>query len=166
MKCPFCAAEGTRVIDTREVSDGMRRRRECGHCRQRFTTYERLAAMNIMVVKRDGRREEFDREKVLKGMSLACTKRPVSTNDLEAIAGDIETRLYSMGKSEINSQTIGEMVMDALHSLDDVAYVRYASIYRSFQDVDTMAKEIEHLRERRKREEELKNQMPLPLKKE
>ncbi len=151
MKCPYCNASSNhiRVIDTREVSDGIRRRRECDQCKQRFTTYERVASINLLVVKRDNRREEFDKEKLVKSMRIS--------------AREVESKLYALGKSEIPSLRIGRMVMDQLRDLDDVAYVRYASVYRRFQDVDSMAEEIKQLIEHKRREEILKNQMPLPM---
>ncbi|HMQ56567.1 MAG TPA: transcriptional regulator NrdR [Anaerolineae bacterium] len=165
MRCPFCGATSSsiRVIDTREVTDGIRRRRECENCGQRFTTYERVASMNLLVVKQDGRREEFDRDKLVKSMRTACTKRAVSSATIEQAAQKIESNLYAMGKLEIESKKIGEMVMEQLRDIDDVAYVRFASVYRSFQDVDSMAEEIKHLLERKRREEELRNQIPLPM---
>ena len=163
MKCPFCDASNARVIDTREVSDGIRRRRECQRCRQRFTTYERVARVNLLVVKRDQSRESFDREKLLRGMQAACSKRPVSAEVLEEAAREIETELYAMGRSEVNSEAIGNLVMDKLRDIDDVAYVRFASVYRRFKDVELIAEEIDALLERKRREEELKNQMLLPL---
>jgi transcriptional repressor NrdR len=165
MKCPFCGASSQfiRVIDTREVTDGIRRRRECDQCEQRFTTYERIATTSMQVVKRDGRREEFDREKLVKSMRIACSKRPVSSYAIEQAAHEIETRLYALGKSEIDSLRIGEMVMEQLRDIDDVAFVRFASVYRRFRDVDSIAEEIQHLQARKRREEELKNQMPLPM---
>lgn len=165
MKCPFCGAAGNRirVIDTREVSNGIRRRRECDQCNQRFTTYERIASTNLLVVKRDNRREEFDREKLVKSMRIACSKRPISSAAIEAAAQDIETKLYALGKSEVDSLKVGEMVMDHLRDIDDVAYVRFASVYRRFRDVDSMAQEIQQLIARKRREEELKNQIPLPI---
>jgi len=163
MRCPFCAADDTRVIDTREVGDGIRRRRECQNCQQRFTTYERLAAVNLLVVKRDQRREAFDRDKLLLSMQIACAKRPVPAGALEEAARDIEAELYAMGKSEVKSVEIGELVMARLRQIDGVAYVRFASIYRRFADVDRMVEEIEALQESRRRQEELKNQLQLPL---
>jgi transcriptional repressor NrdR len=165
MKCPFCGADSNhiRVIDTREVTDGIRRRRECDQCSQRFTTYERVAAMNLLVVKQDGRREEFDRDKLVRSMRLACTKRPVSGAAIEEVAQKIEAALYALGKIEVDSKRIGELVMAHLQELDDVAYVRFASVYRSFKDVTTMAEEIQHLLARKQREQELKNQIPLPI---
>ncbi len=165
MKCPYCGASSNRirVIDTREVSDGIRRRRECDQCSQRFTTYERVASMNLLVIKRDGRREEFDREKLVKSMRIACSKRAVSSAAIEAAAQDIEAKLYALNKSEIDGQVVGEMVMEHLRDIDDVAFVRFASVYRRFQDVGSMADEIEHLLARKRREQELKNQIPLPM---
>jgi transcriptional repressor NrdR len=163
MKCPFCEATNARVIDTRAVSDGIRRRRECQECHQRFTTYERIARVNLLVVKRDKSRQGFDRDKLLRSMQAACSKRPVSAEVLEDAARDIEAELYAMGRSEVDSLTIGELAMDRLRKIDDVAYVRFASVYRRFTDVDHMVEEIDALRERKRREEELKNQMPLPL---
>jgi len=165
MKCPFCAANSShiRVIDTREVTDGIRRRRQCDQCKQRFTTYERVASMNLLVVKQDGRREEFDKEKLVKSLRIACTKRAVSSATIEAAAQEIESGLYALGKSEVNSKKVGEMVMDQLRDIDDVAYVRFASVYRRFQDVDSMAEEIQQLLAHKRREQELRNQIPLPI---
>lgn len=165
MKCPYCSSGSNhiRVIDTREVTDGIRRRRECDHCNQRFTTYERVASMNLLVVKQDGRREEFDKEKLIKSLRIACTKRAVSSSTIEAAAREIESALYALGKSEVGSKRVGEMVMDQLQDIDDVAYVRFASVYRRFQDVDSMAEEIQHLLARKRREQELRNQIPLPI---
>ncbi|MBE7474873.1 MAG: transcriptional regulator NrdR [Anaerolineae bacterium] len=165
MKCPFCNATSQHilVIDTREVTDGIRRRRKCEQCGQRFTTYERIAAMNMLVIKRDGRREEFDKEKLVKSMHVACSKRPVSSYAIDKAAQEIEAQLYALGKSEIDSLRIGEMVMDQLQDIDDVAYVRFASVYRRFQDIDSITEEIQHLQARRRREVELKNQIPLPI---
>ena len=165
MKCPFCGASSShiRVIDTREVTDGIRRRRECEQCKQRFTTYERIASMNLLVIKRDNRREEFDKEKLVKSMRISCSKRPVSSAAIEEAAREIEAKLYALGKSEVDSLRIGEMVMDQLQDIDEVAYVRFASVYRRFRDVDSMAEEIQQLLARKRREEELRNQIPLPI---
>lgn len=165
MKCPFCNATSQHilVIDTREVTDGIRRRRKCEQCGQRFTTYERIATMNMLVIKRDGRREEFDKEKLVKSMHVACSKRPVSSYAIDKAAQEIEAQLYALGKSEIDSLRIGEMVMDQLQDIDDVAYVRFASVYRRFQDIDSITEEIQHLQARKRREVELKNQIPLPI---
>lgn len=165
MKCPYCSASSNhiRVIDTREVTDGIRRRRECDQCKQRFTTYERVASMNLLVVKRDGRREEFDREKLVKSMRTSCSKRAISAASIEAAAREIESALYAMNKSEVDYLQVGEMVMNQLRDIDDVAYVRFASVYRRFEDVTSMADEIQQLVERKRREQELKNQIPLPM---
>ena len=163
MHCPYCGHENSRVIDTREVPDGIRRRRECLNCHQRFTTYERIAGINLLVVKRDRSREEFDREKLLKSLRVACHKRQVSAQQLEQAVRDLETDLYAMGRGEVSSRTIGELVMNKLQDIDEVAYVRFASVYRSFQDVDSIAAEIENLQARKRREAERKNQIPLPL---
>ncbi|MEM7348502.1 MAG: transcriptional regulator NrdR [Chloroflexota bacterium] len=167
MKCPFCGASSNiRVIDTREVTDGIRRRRLCEHCNQRFTTYERIASMNLLIVKRDGRREEFDKDKLVKSLRLACTKRPISSATIEAAANEIESALYALSKSEIDSINVGEKVMDQLQDIDEVAYVRFASVYRRFRDVDSIAEEIQHLQERKRREEVLKHQIALPIEEE
>ncbi len=163
MRCPFCGAADTRVIDTRDVADSIRRRRECGKCKQRFTTYERIANVNLLVVKRDQRREKFERDKILGSMQIACGKRPVPAKVLEEAAREIEADLYALGEAEVESQVIGEMVMERLRQIDDIAYVRFASVYRQFADVDSIVEEIEALKESRRREQELRNQMELPL---
>ncbi|MFN2114532.1 MAG: transcriptional regulator NrdR [Anaerolineae bacterium] len=162
MKCPFCSAS-SHVVDTREVAEAIRRRRECNVCRQRFTTYERVAAANLQVVKNDGRREDFSRDKLMSGMQLACVKRPVSTDALEDLAADIEAHLYRLGRSEVPSAVIGELVMERLQPLDDVAYVRFASVYRRFTDLEVLSEEIERLRETKQREAELEDQLVLEL---
>jgi len=149
MPCPFCGANDTRVIDTREVGDGIRRRRECQRCRQRFTTYERVAKLNMLVVKRDGRREEFDREKLYEGIRRACAKRPIPTETLDQLVDQVESRLYSLGQSEVPSRIIGELVMERLKDLDGVAYVRFASVYRSFTDLEDLKREVDGLLGRR-----------------
>ena len=163
MKCPFCASTSSRVIDTRDAEGGIRRRRECEECRRRFTTYERVAPLRLMVVKRDGRREPFDRNKILNGIQIACAKRPVETESIEELVSSIEQELYHRGTREITSREIGEMVMLGLRKLDDVAYIRFATIYRHFADVDDLAEEIEELVERRQREEISKAQLKLDL---
>lgn len=162
MKCPFCAAP-SHVVDTREVASAIRRRRECDGCGRRFTTYERVAAANLQVVKSDGRREDFDREKLTRGLRLACAKRPVPADTIEAIASDIESQLYRLGRTEVESTVIGEMVMERLRALDDVAYVRFASVYRRFTDLEVLADEIERLRESKLLAEERKRQLALEL---
>jgi transcriptional repressor NrdR len=163
MKCPYCGESDTRVIDTREVGEGIRRRRECQGCQQRFTTYERVAKISLMVAKRDGRREPFDSEKLLNGILKACAKRPVPLETLQLMVKDVERALYELGQAEVESEQIGKMVMGRLRELDDVAYVRYASVYRRFQDVDTLAEEIEEFKEWKRREAEHKAQLPLEL---
>lgn len=150
MRCPYCAIEDSRVIDTREVGAEIRRRRECPACGRRFTTYERVAPAGVLVVKRDGRREEFDREKVLEGMRKACTKRAIPVQTLEEVATEVETAIYDLGGREVPSSLIGEMVMERLKALDEVAYVRFASVYRRFADVESLAREIEALRQGKK----------------
>ncbi|HCU25722.1 MAG TPA: transcriptional regulator NrdR [Deltaproteobacteria bacterium] len=137
MKCPFCEHPESKVIDSRESKDGslIRRRRECEVCQKRFTTYEHLEEMLPMVVKKDGRREPYDRNKVLNGIKKACEKRPISVEDMEKITSDVEASLLGTGEPEVASHRIGEHVMQALRGLDDVAYVRFASVYRSFKDI-------------------------------
>ena len=163
VKCPYCAKGDSRVIDTRRAGDGIRRRRECQSCGRRFTTYERVAPVSLLVVKRDGRREEFDPEKLMAGLRKACTKRPVSAETLGQLVSEIEGELYRQGEQEVESRVIGERVMERLRALDDVAYVRFASVYRHFADVESLAEEIEGLLERKRREEEMKQQMRLGL---
>jgi transcriptional repressor NrdR len=163
MKCPYCGKKDTKVIDTREVGEGIRRRRECKSCQQRFTTYERVARTSLLVVKRDARREPFDSEKLLKGILRACAKRPIPTETLEEMVKDIERELYELGRAEVKSDVIGKMVMERLRELDDVAYVRFASVYRRFQDVDSLAEEIEEFKEWKRREAELEAQLRLEL---
>ncbi len=153
MKCPYCGERDSRVVDTREAGDGIRRRRECKICEQRFTTYERVHSAPVMVVKGDGRREPFDREKLLRGARIACAKRPVPVEDIERLADEVEAHIRSLGKSEVSSQVVGEQVIARLRQLDDVAYVRFASVYRRFADVESLAQEIETLLERRARGE-------------
>ena len=163
MKCPFCGKKDTRVIDTREVGEGVRRRRECKICRQRFTSYERVATTSLLVVKNDGRREPFDSGKLLKGILRASAKRPIPTETLEQMVKDVEKELYELGRAEVESEVIGRMVMKRLRDLDDVAYVRFASVYRRFQDVDSLAEEIEEFKEWKRRKAELESQLRLEL---
>ncbi|MDD6042523.1 MAG: transcriptional regulator NrdR [Eubacteriaceae bacterium] len=147
MRCPFCENLDTKVIDSRPTEEGhaIRRRRECEVCGKRFTTYEKVEENIIMIVKKDGRREAFDRNKILNGIVKACEKRPVAFADMEKIVDDIEKKInYSMSK-EVESNDVGELIMEALKDLDEVAYVRFASVYRQFTDVNTFVKEIEKL---------------------
>lgn len=147
MRCPFCDNDDTKVIDSRPIEEGraIRRRRECEKCGKRFTTYEKVEASIIMVVKKDGSREAFDRNKVLNGIVKACEKRPVSMDEIENVVNEIERGLNNMMEKEVKSTFIGELVMEQLKSLDEVAYVRFASVYRQFTDVGTFIKEIESL---------------------
>jgi len=151
MRCPYCKEGDTRVIDTREVRDAVRRRRECLSCGQRFTTYERIAPVSLLVVKRDGRREQFDREKLYRGVYKACAKRPISDEAIDALVGRVENGVFALGKAEVESKVIGQMVMEQLRVLDDVAYVRFASVYRRFKDVDGLVEEIAEFKKWKRR---------------
>jgi len=147
MKCPFCEHTETKVIDSRHTEEGhaIRRRRECDQCNKRFTTYEKIEEMMLMVVKKDGRREPFDRMKVLSGIIKACEKRPVPMADIERVVNEIERGLNNMMEKEIPSSFVGELIMEKLKALDEVAYVRFASVYRQFTDVNTFVAEVEKL---------------------
>ena len=145
MKCPYCGAEDTKVIDSRPADNTIRRRRQCEQCGKRFTTYERVEATPLVVIKKDEVREEFDRSKIERGILRACHKRPVSVDQITALVDEIENELMSSGEKEISSKAIGELVMKKLAGLDDVAYVRFASVYREFKDVETFLREIEKL---------------------
>ena len=151
MRCPYCQEGDSHVVDTRAVGDSIRRRRECARCGQRFTTYERLAPVSLLVVKRDGRREPFDREKLYSGIYKACAKRPISDEQVQEAVGRIENDLYARGKAEVESQVIGQMVVDQLRDLDDVAYVRFASVYRRFKDVNGLVEEIKEFKKWKQR---------------
>ncbi len=163
MRCPVCGHEESKVLDSRPVADNraVRRRRECLDCGRRFTTYERADLAPLMVVKRDGRREPFDRAKALGGLIRACGKRPISMEAMEAVVDDVEREVRQNGAQEVASALIGDLVMDRLRRLDDVAYVRFASEHRRFQDVDSIAEEIETFKERKRREDALRDQVPL-----
>ena len=152
MKCPFCAELENKVIDSRLSNQGavIRRRRECLGCQRRFTTYERVEEILPMVVKKDGRREAFDRQKILEGLRHACQKRPVSAEQLEQVADGIERRLQEMGEKEVPTSVFGESVMRELARLDEVAYVRFASVYRSFKDLGEFMSELKELISERK----------------
>jgi transcriptional repressor NrdR len=147
MKCPFCTEIDNKVIDSRLSRDGtvIRRRRECLVCSRRFTTYEHIEEIPIMIVKKDGRREVYNREKVGSGLKKACEKRNISVNEIDAFLDDLERDLKETGEKEISSQFIGEHVMAKLHELDDVAYVRFASVYREFKDVNDFVDELKSL---------------------
>ena len=152
MKCPFCDTLEDKVVDSRMAREGgvIRRRRECLSCKRRYTTYERVEESLPMVVKKDGRREPFDRTKILSGLKKACEKRPISTSTIEALTERIEKRIQEMGDTEIQSRTIGEEVMKELHQLDQVAYVRFASVYREFKDIDQFMDELKALAHERR----------------
>lgn len=147
MKCPFCAYRDSRVLESRSTDEGsaIRRRRECLSCRERFTTYERVETVPLMVIKKDGTRQEFDRTKILQGVIKACEKRQVPLSRLEELVSGIELRLRNSMEQEISSQVIGEMVMDELRRIDQVAYVRFASVYRQFRDIQSFLEELETL---------------------
>lgn len=151
MNCPFCGHRHDRVIDSRESKEGnvIRRRRQCLACERRFTTYERIDEVPYMVVKKDGRRERFDRQKVLAGLLKACEKRPVGMSQLAEIVDDVEARLVDRPDREISTTEIGEFVMQRLRALDKVAYVRFASVYRDFQDVEAFVNELKNLMKKR-----------------
>lgn len=148
MRCPFCANAEDRVVDSRESREGdmIRRRRECTKCERRFTTYEKIESLPFQVVKRDERREPFDRMKLMRGLQVACRKRPVSQNALERVADMIEVAMNDSGEREISSKQIGAMVMSRLRELDPVAYVRFASVYRNFEDIESFVRELHQLR--------------------
>lgn len=147
MRCPYCENIDTRVIDSRPTEEGhaIRRRRECDSCNKRFTTYEKVEEITFMVIKKDGSREAFDRNKVMNGIIKACEKRPVSVASIEKIVSDIERGLNNMMEKEVASKLIGEVIMEHLKDLDEVAYVRFASVYRQFTDVNTFVAEIDKL---------------------
>lgn len=151
MKCPYCGEIDNKVIDSRMTKDGntVRRRRECLGCNRRFTTYERVEQLPIVLIKKDGRRETFDRAKVLVGMQKACEKRDISVNTLEQFVDDLERELQEMGEKEIPSSVVGERIMTRLHELDDVAYVRFASVYQEFKDINDFMSELKELFESR-----------------
>ena len=152
MKCPFCDELEDKVVDSRMAKEGevIRRRRECLGCKRRYTTYERVDEILPMVVKKDGRRESFDRTKILAGLKKACEKRPISTATIEAVTDRIEKRVQEMGETEIESRIVGEELMKELHQMDQVAYVRFASVYREFKDIDQFMDELRTLAQQRR----------------
>lgn len=147
MICPFCQNQNVRVIDSRDVHDGraIRRRRQCEKCDRRFTTYEEVEELKITVVKRDGTTQEYDRKKIRKGIERACEKRPINNDHIEKIMSDIEYTIHSKRKDAIKSRDIGKMILKKLRDLDDVAYVRFASVYKSFGSVDSFRKELDRI---------------------
>lgn len=149
MRCPHCQSQNnTKVIDTtHDNRGGIRRRRECKNCGKRFSTYERAILASPLVIKEDGTREEFDREKLLRGLRISCAKRPVSASDLERLAGEIEATLQRMGKAEVQSEVIGDLVIAGLKELDQVAYIRYAIVYLGLEDLHAVRRELDRLME-------------------
>ena len=147
MKCCFCGHTESKVIDSRPTDEGasIRRRRECLACGKRFTTYETIETVSVMVVKKDKSREAFDREKLLKGLLHACEKRPVPVKQLENLVDEVETTVQNMLEREVTSEAIGEMVMERLKKIDDIAYIRFASVYRQFRDIDSLNEEVSKL---------------------
>jgi transcriptional repressor NrdR len=145
VNCPYCGYIDSKVIDSRDANDGIRRRRQCLRCEMRFTTYERLQRASLFVIKKDRRREEFDREKLLSGIRKACEKRPLTSGVVAELVDDIEAELYQTGKAEVTSSVIGDMVMARLKTLDHIAYIRFASVYRKFEDITTLKEEVDSL---------------------
>lgn len=143
MKCPFCGVLESRVIDTRSSGDRIRRRRQCDTCKRRFTTYEYVALINPIVVKSDGRREEFDRDKLMLGIRKACAKRPISVEDLEKLVDQVEADMHHLGKFEIESRVIGNIVMERLKEIDEIAYILFATVYMPLADLKTMKAEVD-----------------------
>ena len=148
MRCPYCQDEDSRVVDTsHDARGGIRRRRECNNCNQRYSTYERAILANPLLVKQDGTREEFDRDKLLAGIRISCAKRPVSAAEIERLVGEIESALQAMGRSEVSSRVVGDMAIAGLKELDQVAYIRYAIVYLGLDDLRSIRDEIDHLLE-------------------
>ncbi|OGO48546.1 MAG: transcriptional regulator NrdR [Chloroflexi bacterium RBG_16_64_43] len=146
MRCPYCGTEDTKVVDTtHDVRGGVRRRRECLKCRQRFSTYERAVLSSPLVVKQDGTREEFDREKLAHGVRIACAKRPVSAADIDRLVGEVEASVQQLGKAEVSSRVVGDMVIAGLKELDHIAYIRYAIVYLRLDDLRSIRDEINRL---------------------
>jgi len=157
MQCPYCGYDDSKVADSRSVSQGIRRRRQCLECGARFTTYERVDNSSMAIVKKDKRREAYDRKKLLRGIQKACEKRPLPTGAVEKLVDDIESELHLMGRSEVPSSMVGEMVMERLLKLDHIAYIRFASVYRAFTDIGSLKKEVDTIAAGH----ELASQLPL-----
>lgn len=152
MRCPYCSSPESKVIDKRESSPGVtRRRRECLKCRKRFTTYEKIEILDLSIIKKDSRREPFSRDKLKAGIQKACEKRPIGQEKIEKAVGEIEAELLNRKDKEIGSKEIGELVMKSLRRLDKVAYIRFASVYREFEDIDSFEKELDKLKKKIKR---------------
>ena len=163
MNCPYCGYHDSKVVDSRDVNDGIRRRRQCLSCSSRFTTYERLQPASLFVIKKDQRREEFNRNKLLTGIRKACEKRPLPAGTVDKLADDIEAELYQMGKAEIPSTVIGDMVMAKLKNLDYIAYIRFASVYREFADITALKEEVDTLVNSQAETSRSTTQLPLLL---
>ena len=148
MQCPYCNGADSKVTDSRSAEDSIRRRRECAACGHRFTTYERIEAVQLHVLKRDGQRQEFDRSKLLSSILTACAKRPIPSRTIDRIVQDVERQLHSLGRPDAPTVAIGEMVMEHLRRLDWIAYVRWTSVYRDFQDLESFEQVVEDLRKR------------------
>lgn len=161
MNCPYCGFHDSKVTDSREINDGIRRRRQCLKCNSRFTTYERLQPVGLFVIKKDKRREEFNRDKLLTGVRKACEKRPLPSGTVDKIAEDIEVELYHSGRLEVPSSVIGDMVMEKLKSLDHIAYIRFASVYREFADITTLKEVVDALASSESGIARPTNQLPL-----
>jgi transcriptional repressor NrdR len=160
VNCPHCGGQESKVIDSRSLDEGVRRRRQCLACSGRFTTYERIQPRDIFVIKKDGRREEFSCDKLLSGIRKACEKRPLPTGAIDKFVDTIEAELYKVGKREVSSSYIGDLVMEGLRKLDHIAYIRFASVYREFADIGDLKLEVDSLAIRRELTPE--NQLPLP----
>ena len=163
MHCPYCNNSESKVIDSRDAADGVRRRRECIRCGLRLTTYERVQTSALMVAKRDNRREEYNREKLMSSIQKACVKRPLPTGAIDKLVHDIEIQLQDTGKAEIASVSIGEMVIEHLRTMDPVAYIRFASVYRDFADVESFKEAVEALEKAYHSSDEDKASSQLPL---
>jgi transcriptional repressor NrdR len=150
MRCPYCQHQETDVLDTRKLNDGeiIRRRRKCRTCGRRFTTYERIESVSLTVVKKDGKREPYDREKLMRGVRTACYRRPVAVQQMEQVVNDVESALMATDAQEVSSQTVGDEVMRRLRELDEVAYIRFASVYRSFADIGKLREAVDELLEK------------------
>lgn len=147
MRCPYCGGLESKVIDSRALDEGIRRRRQCSACGARFTTYERVQPHSIFVIKKDERRERFDRDKLSRGIRKACEKRPLPAGAIDKLIDNIEAEIYHLGKAEVPSSLIGDLVMEGLRKLDHIAYIRFASVYRAFADIGDLKQEVDHLAE-------------------
>ncbi len=161
MNCPYCNYSDSKVIDSRDVDEGIRRRRQCLSCNARFTTYERIQPASLFIIKKDQRREEYSREKLLTGIRKACEKRPLPTGTVEKLVDEIEAELYRIGKSEVPSTHIGDLVMEKLKATDNIAYIRFASVYRDFADIQELKEAVDNLVVLPKDRNRLPGQLPL-----